>query len=101
MSFAPVPIAVSKAMPGERWRDLRLFAVLAGWLLYTRIYWALQAAHLSAPPCPFLYLTGHPCPFRGGTRAFAHTWHGDPPDSARLHPLRPAPSPGPVPAASG
>ncbi|TMD25947.1 MAG: DUF2752 domain-containing protein [Chloroflexi bacterium] len=90
MSFAPVPIAVSKAMPGERWRDLGLFAVLAGWLLYTRIYWALQAAHLSAPPCPFFYLTGHPCPFCGGTRSFAYMWQGDLADSVRLYPLGPA-----------
>jgi hypothetical protein len=90
MSYPPVPIAVSRAMPGERWRDLGLFAVLAGWLLYTRIYWALQAAHLSAPPCPFFYLTGHPCPFCGGTRSFAYMWQGDLADSVRLYPLGPA-----------
>jgi hypothetical protein len=84
-----VPIAVTRAMPGERWRDLGLFAVLAGWLVYTRIYWALHAAHISAPPCPFYYLTGHPCPFCGGTRSFAYMWSGDLSDAVRLYPLGP------------
>jgi Protein of unknown function (DUF2752) len=87
MSF--VPIALSKAMPGERWRDLGVFAVLVGWLLYTRIWFLLQAAHLSAPPCPFFYLTGHPCPFCGGTRSFAYMWRGDLSDAVRLYPLGP------------
>jgi hypothetical protein len=84
-----VPIAVTRAMSGERWRDLGLFAVLAGWLVYTRIYWALHAAHISAPPCPFYYLTGHPCPFCGGTRSFAYMWSGDLSDAVRLYPLGP------------
>ena len=84
-----MPIAISRAQAGERWRDLGLFAVLAGWLLYTRVYWVLQAAHLSAPPCPFFYLTGHPCPFCGGTRSFAYMWRGDLADAVRLYPLGP------------
>jgi uncharacterized protein DUF2752 len=87
--MSAIPISVGKAMPGERWRDLGLFAVLAGWLLYTRIYWVLHAAHISAPPCPFYYLTGHPCPFCGGTRSFAYMWNGDLSDAVRLYPLGP------------
>jgi|SRR5215510_6003683 len=66
-----------------------MFAVLAGWLVYTRLYWALHAAHLSAPPCPFYYLTGHPCPFCGGTRSFAYMWDGDLSNAVRLYPLGP------------
>jgi hypothetical protein len=84
-----LPVGVSRAQVGERWRDLGLFAVLAAWLLYTRVYWLLQAAHLSAPPCPFYYLTGHPCPFCGGTRSFAYMWRGDLADAVRLYPLGP------------
>jgi hypothetical protein len=59
------------------------------WLAYTRIFFLLQAAHLSAPPCPFFYLTGHPCPFCGGTRSFAYMWQGDLPNAVRLFPLGP------------
>lgn len=59
------------------------------WLVYTRVYWPLQALHLSAPPCPFYYVTGHPCPFCGGTRSFAYMWRGDLSDAVRLYPLGP------------
>lgn len=89
VGIGAIPIAVNRAMPHERWRDLGVFAVLAGWLLYTRIYWVLHAAHVSAPPCPFYYLTGHPCPFCGGTRSFAYMWSGDLADAVRLYPLGP------------
>lgn len=85
-----VPISFTRAVPADR---LRYFGVLAGllaWLFYTRIYFLLQAAHLTAPPCPFYYLTGHPCPFCGGTRSFAYMWQGDLSDSVRLYPLGPA-----------
>jgi hypothetical protein len=58
--------------------------------VYTRLYWAMHAAHLSMPPCPFYYLTGHPCPFCGGTRSFAYMWEGDIADAVRLYPLGPA-----------
>lgn len=84
------PISFTRAVPADR---LRYFGVLAGlllWLAYTRIYFLLQAAHLTAPPCPFYYLTGHPCPFCGGTRSFAYMWQGDLADSVRLYPLGPA-----------
>ncbi|TMC51648.1 MAG: DUF2752 domain-containing protein [Chloroflexi bacterium] len=59
------------------------------WLVYTRLYWVLQAAHLGAPPCPFYYVTGHPCPFCGGTRSFAYMWRGDLADAVRLYPFGP------------
>ena len=60
------------------------------WLAYTRIFFVLRIAHLGAPPCPFYYLTGHPCPFCGGTRSFAYMWQGDVADAVRLYPLGPA-----------
>ena len=85
-----LPISVTRAAAADRWRDLGIMAVLVGWLLYTRIFWALQAAHATLPPCPFYYLTGHPCPFCGGTRSFAYMWRGDVSDAVRLYPLGPA-----------
>ncbi len=60
------------------------------WLVYTRGYFALHQAHATLPPCPFLLLTGHPCPLCGGTRAFAYTWRGDLSHAVRLYPLGPA-----------
>jgi len=85
-----LPVAVTRAAPSDRMRDLGLLGVLVVWLVYTRVFWILQAAHLSAPPCPFYYLTGHPCPFCGGTRSFAYMWRGDLSDAVRLYPLGPA-----------
>ena len=84
------PISISKTAPDQRFRDLGLFAVLALWLVYTRVFWTMNAAHLTLPPCPFYYLTGHPCPFCGGTRSFAYMWQGDIADAVRLYPLGPA-----------
>ncbi len=83
-------MALSRAVPAQRLRDFGLFAALVLWLVYTRLYWAMHAAHLSMPPCPFYYLTGHPCPFCGGTRSFAYMWEGDIADAVRLYPLGPA-----------
>ncbi|HUZ85921.1 MAG TPA: DUF2752 domain-containing protein [Candidatus Baltobacterales bacterium] len=88
--MSAIPIALSRAAPGDRLRDLGLFSILVLWLAYTRIFWALQAAHVAMPPCPFYYLTGHPCPFCGGTRSFAYMWRGDVVDAVRLYPLGPA-----------
>jgi hypothetical protein len=84
-----VPISLTRAMPSERLRDLGMLAGLLLWLTYTRMFFVLQAAHLTAPPCPFFYLTGHPCPFCGGTRSFAYMWQGDLPNAVRLFPLGP------------
>ena len=84
------PISIAKAQPDQRLRDLGIFGALALWLVYTRVYWAIHATHFVLPPCPFYYLTGHPCPFCGGTRSFAYMWEGDIADAVRLYPLGPA-----------
>jgi hypothetical protein len=84
------PISISKTSPDQRLRDLGLLGGLALWLVYTRVFWTLQAVHLTIPPCPFYYLTGHPCPFCGGTRSFAYMWEGNIVDAVRLYPLGPA-----------
>ena len=83
------PIALYRAVPGDRLRDLGMLAGLTAWLVYTRFYWTLHATHVALPPCPFYYLTGHPCPFCGGTRSFAYMWQGDLTDAVRLYPLGP------------
>ena len=74
----------------DRMRELGIAGLLVLWLVYTRVYWVLHAAHLGAPTCPFYFLTGHPCPFCGGTRSFAYMWDGDIANSVRLYPLGPA-----------
>jgi hypothetical protein len=84
-----LPIAITRAVPSDRARDLALLGGLVLWLLYTRVYWTLHATHLTFPPCPFYYLTGHPCPFCGGTRSFAYMWQGDLSNAVRLYPLGP------------
>jgi uncharacterized protein DUF2752 len=85
-----LPISITRAVPSDRLRDFAMLGGLVLWLVYTRIYWTLQATHLTFPPCPFYYLTGHPCPFCGGTRSFAYMWRGDLSDAVRLYPLGPA-----------
>jgi len=84
-----LPISLHRAVATDRLRDIGLLAGLLLWLVYTRMYFLMKAAHLSAPPCPFFYLTGHPCPFCGGTRSFAYMWEGDLTDAVRLFPLGP------------
>ncbi|HEX9476562.1 MAG TPA: DUF2752 domain-containing protein [Candidatus Dormibacteraeota bacterium] len=84
------PISITRAVPDQRLRDLGMLGGLALWLVYTRVFWGLHAAHLTIPPCPFYYLTGHPCPFCGGTRSFAYMWDGDIANAVRLYPLGPA-----------
>lgn len=85
--MSAIPIRVLAA---DRLRDLGIAGLLVLWLVYTRLYWILHAAHLGGPVCPFYFLTGHPCPFCGGTRSFAYMWDGDIANSARLYPLGPA-----------
>ncbi len=85
-----LPISITKPRRDQWMRDLSIFGGLALWLVYTRVYWALHAAHIGFPPCPFYYLTGHPCPFCGGTRSFAYMWEGDISNAVRLYPLGPA-----------
>ena len=88
--MSALPLAVTRALPAQRARDLAIAGALVLWLVYTRVYWVLQAAHLGAPVCPFYYVTGHPCPFCGGTRSFAYMWNGDLSDAVRMYPLGPA-----------
>jgi hypothetical protein len=85
-----LPIVATRSVRADRMRDLAIALALVVWLGYTRIYWFLQAAHLGAPTCPFYFITGHPCPFCGGTRSFAYMWRGDLSDAVRLYPLGPA-----------
>ena len=84
-----LPISLTRAVPADRFRDLAVLGALVAWLAYTRMFFVLQAAHLAAPPCPFYFLTGHPCPFCGGTRSFAYMWQGDLANAVRLFPLGP------------
>jgi hypothetical protein len=84
-----LPISITTPAVGDRLRDLSILGGLVLWLAYTRIYWVIAAGHMTLPPCPFYYLTGHPCPFCGGTRAFAYMWQGDISDAVRLYPLSP------------
>jgi hypothetical protein len=84
-----VPISITRPAPGDRVRDFSILGGLLLWLFYTRIFWTIQAVHMTLPPCPFYYLTGHPCPFCGGTRSFAYMWQGNLADSVRLYPLGP------------
>ncbi|HET9782634.1 MAG TPA: DUF2752 domain-containing protein [Candidatus Dormibacteraeota bacterium] len=88
--MSAIPVTAARLLPAERRRDLAVAFALVVWLAYTRVYWALRAAHLVGPPCPFYYLTGHPCPFCGGTRSFAYMWEGDFSDAVRLYPIGPA-----------
>jgi hypothetical protein len=85
-----IPISITRPGPGDRLRDFSLIGGLLLWLAYTRIFWTLQVGHWTLPPCPFYYITGHPCPFCGGTRSFAYMWQGDLTDAVRLYPLGPA-----------
>jgi hypothetical protein len=84
-----LPISITRPLPGDRMRDFAMLGGLLLWLGYTRIYWIIAAGHLTLPPCPFYYLTGHPCPFCGGTRSFAYMWRGDIADAVRLYPMGP------------
>ncbi|PZR88001.1 MAG: hypothetical protein DLM67_21345 [Candidatus Nephthysia bennettiae] len=83
-------LALVRAAPEARVRNAGLLAGLLLWMLYTRYFATAQALHATLPPCPFLLVTGHPCPFCGGTRSFAGMWHGDLGRAAALYPLGPA-----------
>ncbi len=83
-------VTVVRASTDARLRNTVLLGGLVLWMLYTRVFWAAHAVHVTLPPCPFLTLTGHPCPFCGGTRSFAYTWQGDLHRAAALYPLGPA-----------
>lgn len=72
-----------------RLRDAFLGLGTTAWLTYTFLYPRLTALHTTIPACPFLLLTGHPCPFCGGTRSFSAMWRGDLWQALRLYPLGP------------
>ena len=78
--------------PADSWARRRSLALLAGlalWMAYTRFFWPLHSANATLPRCPFLLLTGHPCPLCGGTRSFAYVWNGDLGHAVALYPLGP------------
>jgi len=84
-----VHVAVVRGGSEARLRNGLLLGGLLLWMLYTRVYWSLHAVHLGLPQCPFLAITGHPCPFCGGTRSFAYLWDGQVSRAALLYPLGP------------
>lgn len=84
-----IEIVVVRAPVEARLRNALILSGLVLWMVYTRLFWAAQAAHVMLPPCPFLSLTGHPCPFCGGTRSFAYTWEGNLPRALALYPVGP------------
>ena len=77
------------ARPQDRTRNLVFLGTLVAWMAYTRMYFVLHGAHATLPACPFSALTGHPCPFCGGTRGFAYMWNGDVTHAMQLYPLAP------------
>ena len=81
--------SAARAEPARRAEPLGLLALLGAWLVYTRFFTILQGAHTTLPVCPFYALTGHPCPFCGGTRSYAAMWRGDVLSAFRYHPLGP------------
>jgi hypothetical protein len=83
------PIAILPAGGRAPLRNLLLIGTGATWLLYSRFFFGLQRAHVTLPPCPFLYLTGHPCPFCGGTHGVAEMWAGDWRQAVLDYPLAP------------
>jgi hypothetical protein len=85
----PVRVAVVRAGAEARLRNATVLGGLVLWMLYTRIFWTAHAVHATLPPCPFLTLTGHPCPFCGGTRSFAYVWQGRMDRAVMLYPLGP------------
>jgi hypothetical protein len=84
-----VSLALARPDAEARARDTFLGLGTTAWLGYTLVYPSLNALHTGLPTCPFLLLTGHPCPFCGGTRSFSAMWRGDILHAAHLYPLGP------------
>ena len=82
-------VRLARATRDDLLRQASVLAALAAWFTYTRFFWTLRGVHATLPACPFLAVTGHPCPLCGGTRSFAYMWQGDLADAARLYPLGP------------
>lgn len=87
--MVPVHVALVRAGAEARLRNVLVLIGLVLWMLYTRVYWGLHAMHVGLPACPFLTITGHPCPFCGGTRSFAYMWNGRMGNAVQLYPLGP------------
>ena len=83
-------MALERAGPDARAGTALFLAGLLAWLAYTRYFWTLRGAHATLPFCPFLVVTGQPCPLCGGSRAFASMWEGDWRAAVHYHPLGPA-----------
>jgi hypothetical protein len=73
----------------NRLQGVVVAAGLSGWMGYTRLFEPLLRVHATLPECPFLLITGHPCPFCGGTRSFAYVWEGEWLRAVRMYPLGP------------
>ena len=82
-------LAIVPLQHAARVRNWLLLGGFVAWLAYTRFFWQLAGVGVTLPGCPFLALTGHPCPFCGGTRSFAFMWRGDLVDAVRYYPLIP------------
>ena len=90
MAVAGLPnVALIRPGAEARARDLFLAVTSTGWLGYTYVYPSLNLFHTTLPACPFLAITGHPCPFCGGTRSFSALWRGDLGAALHLYPLGP------------
>ena len=87
--MGPWNLSLARADQADRLRYSLVLLGLLAWLLYTRVFWMLHSAGATFPTCPFLLLTGQPCPLCGGTRSFAQMWQADLGGSARYHPLGP------------
>jgi hypothetical protein len=81
-------LAIVPLQHAARVRNWLLLGGFVAWLAYTRLFWQLAGMRVTLPGCPFLALTGHPCPFCGGTRSFAFMWRGDLVDAVRYLDLR-------------
>jgi hypothetical protein len=67
----------------------RAALAIVGWSYMGYAYTLRTWPALHPPLCPFLALTGIPCPLCGTTRAWDATLHGDLTTALRFHPLAP------------
>jgi hypothetical protein len=89
IATAPISLRVARPDGETRARDLFFGGFALAWLGYTYWYPQLHAVHATIPVCPFYALTGHPCPFCGGTRSFSAMWRGDIGAAAHYYPAGP------------
>lgn len=87
--MVPATLTLSRAGRRAQLRNLGILASLLGWMAYTRFFWTAKTLHATLPACPFRFVTGHPCPFCGGTHSFAYMWQGDLSRAAAVYPLGP------------